>query len=76
MAKHNGDITIGHRMVEEVYRVFGSHKEVIKHLGCWNNAISYWGQGGTPGGFTLARLHYFGGDVIYVLTGKRNGEDG
>jgi hypothetical protein len=74
MAKHKGDITIGHRMVEEVYRVFDSHSDAIKRLCCGKNAISHWKDGGTPGGFVLARLHHFGGDVIYVLTGKRGVE--
>jgi hypothetical protein len=71
MAKQKGDIEIGHRMVEEIYRVFNSHTEAITQLGCWKNTISYWQEGGTPGGYMLAKLHYFGGDVIYVLTGKR-----
>lgn len=71
MAKHKGDIEIGQRMVEEVYRVFGSHNNAIKCLKCGKNALAYWREGGTPGGFVLARLHYFGGDVLYVLTGKK-----
>lgn len=76
MAKHKGDIEIGHRMVEEVYRVFGGHNNAIHRLNCGKNAISYWREGGTPGGLVLARLYYFGGDVLYVLTGKRGSENG
>jgi hypothetical protein len=33
-------------------------------------------NGEVPGGMSLAKLHAFGGDVIYVLTGKRRAEDG
>ena len=76
MAKHKGDIEIGRRMVEEAYRVFGGHNNAVARLNCGKNAISFWRGGGTPGGFVLARLHYYGGDVIYVLTGKREVEDG
>ena len=76
MAKRKGDIEIGRRMAEEVYRVFGGHNNAIDRLKCGKNAISYWREGGTPGGFVLARLHYFGGDVMYVLTGKRSVYDG
>ena len=71
MAKHKGDIEIGRRMEEEVYRVFGSHSNAISCLECGKNALSEWRNGGTPGGHMLAMLHYFGGDVIYVLTGKK-----
>lgn len=72
MAKHKGDIEIGHRMVEEVYRIFGTYTKAINGLCCGKAAISYWQEGGTPGGFMLAKLHHFGGDVMYVLTGKRS----
>ena len=71
MAKRKGDITIGQRMAEEVYRIFGSYDKASNGLRCGKNAITYWKGGGTPGGFVLAKLHYCGGDVVYVLTGKR-----
>lgn len=72
MAKHKGDIEIGRRMVEELYRIFGNRTKIIKQLGCGKNCLASWNDGGTPGGHMLAKLHYFGGDVMYVLTGKRS----
>ena len=76
MAKHIGDIEIGQRMVEELYRIFGEHATIIKRFGCGKNCLASWNEGGTPGGYMLQKLHYFGGDVMYVLTGKRRSKDG
>lgn len=71
MAKHKGDILIGERMAEEVLRLFPTNVSAAKALGCDRKSFRYWQLGGTPSGIFLARLHYHGGDVIYVLTGKR-----
>ena len=76
MAKHIGDIEIGQRMVEELYRIFGDHTKIIQRFGCGKNCLTDWNGGGTPGGHMLQKLYYFGGDVIYVLTGKRSSKDG
>ena len=75
MAKHKGDIEIGRRMVEELERVFGSKANAVRQMPCEWNAMASWRDGGTPGGHMLAKLHYFGGDVMYVLTGKRSSKD-
>lgn len=74
MAKHKGDIEIGYRMVEELYRIFGSQANAIRSFKCARSMFKGWDNGNTPGGFSLAKLHYCGGDVIYVLTGKRSGD--
>lgn len=71
MGKRKGDIEIGYRMVEELLRLFGTKAEAIRKLPCERHAIGYWEEGQTPGGHMLARLHYCGGDVLYVLTGRR-----
>lgn len=76
MGKHKGDIEIGRRMIEELERVFGSQCNAIKRLPVNRHAVDHWREGATPGGQMLARLHYFGGDVIYVLTGKRRHNNG
>lgn len=76
MPKVKGDILVGHRMSEEVDRLFTTRISAAKALKCDRKAIRAWECGATPGGLHLARLHYLGGDVIYVLTGKREAKDG
>lgn len=75
MAKHKGDIEIGHRMVEELIRLFGTQANAKRLFPCDKHNFEWWNNGGTPGGYMLARLHSHGGDVMYVLTGKRGGKD-
>ena len=70
MAKVKGDITIGQRMAEEVRRVCTDRK-IKLDLFAPRNLRKDWQTGVIPGGLYLARLHYFGGDVIYVLTGRK-----
>ena len=76
MAKHKGEIEIGYRMVEELHRLFGRKTDIILRFGIAREMLYAWASGVTPGGYVLAKLHYCGGDVIYVLTGKRSGCDG
>lgn len=75
MAKHKGDIEIGKRAAEEVYRVFNSVARGVMALGCHKSDVYAWMDGATPGGFMLARLHYHGCDVLYILTGKRHNDN-
>lgn len=72
MGKHKGDIEIGRRSFEEVYRVFNSAARGARAVGCKKSEVYAWKDGVTPGGFMLARLHYHGCDVLYILTGKRH----
>ncbi len=71
MGKRNGDIEMGHRMLEELHRLYGTSASVVRNFRCNYNTMYSWEMGATPGGVFLAKLHYVGGDVIYVLTGKR-----
>jgi hypothetical protein len=34
--------------------------------------MQYWKEGGCPGAFYLAKLHYAGADVLYILTGNKS----
>ena len=72
--KHKGDIEIGRRMMEELVRLYGKKAKIVRQFHCGHNTLYCWDYGATPGGFELAKLHYAGGDVIYVLTGKRGDE--
>ena len=73
MANKKGDIEIGKRMVEEIDRIFDTRKEAFTRMPCNKKVLYSWGNDGvTPHSIYLARLHYCGGDVIYVLTGKRS----
>ena len=72
MAKHKGDIEIGRRAFEEVYRVFQNFEKAASAMGCERKLFYAWNDGKTPGGHNLAKMHYYGCDVLYVLTGKRH----
>ena len=73
MALHKGSFDIGHRMAEELLRMFPdeSIRGICKKLGADRRAIADWERGNTPTTVFLQRLHYLGGDVMYVLTGHR-----
>lgn len=75
MPKPKGDVLIGIRMSEEICRLFPTYRSAEKAFHCDRKLFWDWSQGITPGGLYLARLHYLGGDVIYVLTGKRERKD-
>ena len=72
--KYKGDLEIGYRAAEEARRIFKRAKVMEEQLGIGRQAVSEWGYGITPGGYFLAKLHYAGADVIYILTGKRSKE--
>ena len=71
MAKHKGDIEIGRRMAEEVERIWLAKGKTIQQLGVGRNSLHDWRDGKTPGGYMFQKLYYIGGDVMYVLTGRR-----
>ena len=76
MAKHKGDIEIGRRMAWECCHIFGTAKKAAQQLQCHKNSVYEWEKGKMPGALILAKLHSCGGDVLYVLTGKREGKFG
>ncbi len=73
MPKHKADVTIGHRMFEELWRLFPnfSVRKIAARIGCERKSIWEWEKGTTPSAIYLARLHVLGGDVMWVLTGTR-----
>ena len=71
MAKHIGDIEIGHRAAEEVRRAFKSYAAASRALGCNVKTVRYWENGGNPSVLMIARLNSYGCDVMYILTGNR-----
>ena len=72
MAK--GDIEIGSRAYEEAMRLFDSPRELEARIGISKSTVYNWQDGVSPGGLALARLHYSGADVLYILTGRRTME--
>ena len=71
MGNRKGDIEMGHRMIKELLRIYGSKSKIVRNFGCAHLTLYGWEMGNTPGGAFLAKLHYAGGDVIWVLTGRR-----
>lgn len=75
MAKRKPQIEIGKRAFEEVYRIWNTQSEAKKALGVRGRGLIYdWSQGMAPSAMYLQRLHYCGADVIYILTGMRQGD--
>lgn len=74
MAKRKAEIGIGQRMYEECLRLFPSNTKAAISLGCDRVSLKVWRNGGAPSAIFLSRLHFAGGDVLYVLTGRRNNE--
>lgn len=66
-------IEIGRRAAEECRRLFPGKS--VYSIGCIvgrnRKVVEYWQNGGAPGAMFLARLHYLGADVIYILTGEK-----
>lgn len=80
MAKRKGDIEIGHRAAEELFRVHPgiSEKAICKSIGNMDRkSLWFWKNGATPDGFALQQLCYAGCDIEYILTGRRyaNGKE-
>lgn len=67
------DPTMTPRLLEEINRLDISDAELSRKLGCSRTAINQWISGHTiPYAYYLAKLHYLGCDVIYILTGDRH----
>lgn len=71
------DIEVGFRAYEEFRRVAGRRGMVklAQRLGFGRKTAIAWKHGICPSVLYLAKLHYAGADVIYILTGRRNGND-
>ena len=76
--KRKCNIDIGQRAYSEIQRLFPnkSMPYVALRIGCNKKAIAAWRDGFAPSGMFLARLHYLGADVIWILTGERSGAYG
>lgn len=71
--KRKSDINIGIRAYEEVFRLFPNDStiSICQRLGCNRKLLNEWRKGCTPSAVFLARILELGGDVQYILTGRR-----
>ena len=67
------NIGIGIRAAQETRRLFVKKKHALIALGCGKHTINEWSHGVSPSAANLQRLHELGADVIWILTGKREG---
>jgi hypothetical protein len=72
MAGKKGDLEIGRRAFQEAMRLFQTPKKARERIGVRKSTLFAWGEGVIPGGLYLAKLHYAGADVLYILTGKKS----
>lgn len=70
--KHKGDFKIGKRMVGEIHRLFPdkTNEEICTILNVSRQTFWNWNNGSIPGGYFLAKILAYGGDVEYILSGK------
>lgn len=71
MKRKIADIEIGYRMHEEVLRMFGCQKKAADAMECERGTVYAWGTGIAPSALYLSKFSAFGGDVVYVLTGRK-----
>lgn len=71
--QNKADIEIGRRAFE----FFNARPEGViaycKKVGISHNTVYAWLYGNTPSVYFLVKLHSLGADVMYILTGARNG---
>ena len=72
MSQKKADISIGMRAYEEAMRISDGPEMLLRKNGIAKNTLYMWRDGSAPGGLHLAKLHYAGADVLYILTGKRS----
>lgn len=71
MAKRK-DLIMNERLVEELYKLDGTHQNIARKLGCDRRTLQTWiYEGGIPSAYHLKGMYLAGMDVIYILTGKR-----
>ena len=72
--KHIPDIEIGRRAAEECDRIFPTRRAAAKALGADRKLVTNWASSisASPSAHMLAKLHYAGADVMYILTGRRS----
>lgn len=75
--KRKGDVRIGARFVDECFRLFPglTMAGIARRLGCNKHQLYEWRYGKTPGGYYLAKILAYGGDVTYILSGKRQPQE-
>lgn len=68
------EVGIGYRAAAEVKRLFPKKHHAAIAIGCGVDVVKDWGCGVPPTPVHLAQLHEQGADVIWILTGKREGK--
>lgn len=71
--KRKAEIAFGQRFVEELRRLFPDESLVgmCRRIGCCEHSFYAWEDGSAPGAMFLAKIIHLGGDIHYVLTGRR-----
>jgi hypothetical protein len=58
-------------MYEETMRLFGTPTAAARKMGCGRQIFYNWADGFSPSAFYLERLDALGGNVLYVITGRK-----
>ncbi len=66
------DPIMNERLLEELYKLDGSHQNIARKIGCDRRTLQCWlYHGDIPSAYHLKGIYEAGLDVIYILTGKR-----
>lgn len=76
MAMKMCDRNVGKRMYEECIRLFDTAKQIQEFFRVSPPLQYHWLNGTAPSAGNLIRLIEAGGDVMYVLTGRRSNAQG
>lgn len=61
------------RLVEELWKVGNTYKEIANKIGCHDRTIYSWiTQDYIPSAYHFANFYRAGMDIIYILTGERH----
>lgn len=73
MRNRHYDPTIHDRLVEELWKLGETNKEISEKIGCHYNTIGQWiNKDFIPSTHHFANFHRAGMDIIYILTGERH----
>lgn len=64
------DYDISERLIEELYRLGDSPKEIAARTGCSYNLVWNYLDGSIPSVVMMKRLHKAGCDILYIITGE------
>ena len=72
MSMRKTDPKMHERLLEEMWKLGNSYREISEKIGCHQATVTQWVNNGyTPSAYHFGNFHRAGMDIIYILTGER-----